>query len=243
MNATSESLAVFDCGLLESASKQAIDIKEVSNHIELKGGSTVELRDVLYVERTPRAALFEQCASKPVLGGSVDETTDSRAIEGMRENLTDEERAKIKKATSWSDKIIDNIANMNQYEILKSADLVEAEVGGRKCLIKEKVDLDYVDKDGISNRDRMSRGLAPLDKETGKPIELHHLGQKSDSPLVELTEEEHRTGECIDGKKNQSVMHDNTIKSEVHGEGNKWTQDRKLYWKERFEISTETNYG
>jgi hypothetical protein len=47
---------------------------------------------------------------------------------------------------------------------------------------------------------------------------LHHLGQKADSPLVELTAEEHRTGEYENGKKNQSLWHDNTLETEVHGE-------------------------
>lgn len=93
--------------------------------------------------------------------------------------------------------------------------------------------LDYTDEDGVSNRDRMARGLAPLDSKTGKPIELHHLGQKADSPLVELTEEEHRTGEYEDGKKNQSLWHDNTVETEVHGEGNNWDQERKAHWKAR----------
>ena len=97
--------------------------------------------------------------------------------------------------------------------------------------------MDYKDEDGISNGDRIARGLAPLDSKTGKPIELHHLGQKPDSPLVELTEEEHRTGEYEDGKKNQSLWHDNTIESEVHGEDSNWDQIRKAHWKIRAETS------
>ena len=145
----------------------------------------------------------------------------------------------IKEETGWSDEIIDNIKNMKQYEVLKNAGLVEVEINGRKCLIKENIDLDYTDEDGVSNRDRMARGLAPLDSKTGKPIELHHLGQKADSPLVELTEEEHRTGEYEDGKKNQSLWHDNTIETEVHGEGNNWDQERKEHWKARAEQSKE----
>ena len=126
---------------------------------------------------------------------------------------------------------------MKQYEILKNAGLIEVEINGRKCLIKENIDLDYTDEDGVSNRDRIARGLAPLDSKTAKPLELHHLGQKADSPLVELTEEEHRTGEYEDGKKNQSLWHDNTVETEVHGEGNNWDQERKAHWKARAEQS------
>ena len=160
-------------------------------------------------------------------------TAASEVKETQSEGLTDEEKQKIKKETGWSDEIIDNIKNLKQYEILKNAGLKEDEINGRKCLIKEDIDLDYMDEDDVSNRDRMERGLAPLDSKTGKPIELHHLGQKSDSPLVEFTEEEHRTGEYEDGKKNQSLWHDNTIETEVHGEGNNWDQERKIHWKAR----------
>lgn len=156
--------------------------------------------------------------------------------EAKSEVLTDEEKAKIKEEMGWVDEIIDNIQNIKQYEILKNAGLKEAEINGRKCLIKENIDLDYTDEDGISNRDRIARGLAPLDSKTGNPLELHHLGQKADSPLIELTEEEHRTGEYEDGKKNQSLWHDNTKETEVHGEGNSWDQERKVHWKARAEI-------
>ena len=147
--------------------------------------------------------------------------------------LTDEEKKKIKEEKGWSDEIIDNIKNMKQYEILKNANLKEVEINGRKCLIRTDIDLDYTDADGISNRERMKRGLAPLDSKTGKPIELHHLGQKKDSPLVELTEEEHRTGEYEEGKKNQSLWHDNSKETEVHGDGNDWNKERQEHWKAR----------
>ena len=141
----------------------------------------------------------------------------------------------IRKETGWASNIISNIDNMDQYSILKNADLIEVQINGKKCLIKNNIDWDFVDEDGISNRSRVSRGLAPLDSKTGKPIELHHLGQKADSPLVELTVEEHRTGYYKDGQKNQSLWHDNTIESEVHGEGNSWDQERKAHWKSRAE--------
>lgn len=86
--------------------------------------------------------------------------------------------------TSWPDEIIEKIKNMNQYEILKNAGLVEVDINGRKYLIRENIDLDYTDEDGISNRKRMAMGFAPLDSKIGKPIELRHLVQKADSPLV-----------------------------------------------------------
>lgn len=158
---------------------------------------------------------------------------EEQGVDEVQEGLTPEEKEKIKEETGWSDEIIDNIKNMDQYEKLKAADLVETEINGRKCLVKRNIDLDYKDEDGLTNRQRMERGLAPIDSETGKPLELHHLGQKADSPLVELTEEEHRTGDYKDGKKNQSLWHDNSKETEVHGEGSNWDSERKEYWKAR----------
>lgn len=209
--------------------------KEFSNNIENNRKKLIEPPDISYIEKTSRSALLEQCFAKAI------QTND--VVDTPSEGLTEEEKVKIKKETGWSDEIIENIENMKQYEILKNAGLIEVEINGRKCLIKENIDLDYTDKDGISNRDRIARGLAPLDSKTGKPLELHHLGQKVDSPLVELTEEEHRTGEYEDGKKNQSLWHDNTVETTVHGEGNTWDQERKAHWKARAERARSERNG
>mgnify|MGYP000122844118 CR=1 FL=1 len=211
------------------------EIKELSER-ENTEGMQVEPPDITYIERTSRGSLIEQYLLK-VSDVKIGETENiAETDEAKSEVLTDEEKAKIKEEMGWVDEIIDNIQNIKQYEILKNAGLKEAEINGRKCLIKENIDLDYTDEDGISNRDRIARGLAPLDSKTGNPLELHHLGQKADSPLIELTEEEHRTGEYEDGKKNQSLWHDNTKETEVHGEGNSWDQERKVHWKARAEI-------
>lgn len=223
--------------VLSDIGKELPEAKELPDNIENSEKPIVEPPDISYIERTSRSALMEQCSLRATEKTSADDATKSEASETKSEGLTEEEKAKIKEETGWSDEIIDNIKNMKQYEILKNAGLVEVEINGRKCLIKENIDLDYTDEDGVSNRDRIARGLAPLDSKTGKPIELHHLGQKADSPLVELTEEEHRTGEYEDGKKNQSLWHDNTVETEVHGEGNSWDQERKAHWKARAEQS------
>ena len=211
-----------------------LKLPEGDQRLELTkdGQATIEKPDIFFIERTTRLSLFEQNISAFEKNNSVkDNTTESDSNE--KKGLTDEEKAKIKEETGWSDEIIDNIQNMKQYEVLKNAGLKEVEINGRKCLIKENIDLDYADADGITNRERMARGLAPLDSKTGKPIELHHLGQKKDSPLVELTEEEHRTGDFEDGKKNQSLWHDNSVETDVHGEGNTWKEERKAHWEAR----------
>lgn len=207
--------------------------KEFTDDIENGKKMVIEKPDISYIERTSRSALLDQLSLEKTEKEGVNDVGKVEGAKIKTEGLNEDERTKIKEETGWSDGIIENIKNNEQYEILKNADLTEAEINGKDCLLKENIDLDYKDADGISNRDRIKRGLPPLDSKTGKPIELHHLGQKANSPLVELTVEEHRTGEYADGKKNQSLWHDNTVETEVHGEGNNWNQERKEHWRAR----------
>ncbi|MEG0009372.1 MAG: HNH/ENDO VII family nuclease [Aeromonas sp.] len=219
---------------LPQSSEESDFLEDIVNlSIEKSNNYSIEKPDIAFIECTSRAALLEQNSVNSIETNLNNNDGQSELDKTVTEGLTDEEKNKIKEETGWSDDIIDCIQNMKQYEILKNAGLIEVEINGRKCLIKENIELDYTDADGISNRDRLARGLAPLDSKTGKPIELHHLGQKADSPLVELTEEEHRTGEYEEGKKNQSLWHNNSLDTEVHGDGNTWTQERKAHWKER----------
>lgn len=218
-----------------------VHIQDFPASIENIDNHRVEKPDIAFIESTTRVALLEQNAIALVGVNGNDNRKISEIDELDKAGLSDEEKTRIKDETGWSDEIIENIQNLKQYEVLKNAGLIEADINGRKCLIKENIDLDYTDDDGISNRDRIARGLAPLDSKTGKPLELHHLGQKADSPLVELTVEEHRTGEYEDGKKNQSLWHDNKLETEVHGDGNAWTQERKDHWQARSEQCLEGN--
>ena len=59
-----------------------------------------------------------------------------------------------------------------------------------------------------TNRERVQQGLSPCNKD-GKVIELHHIGQHADSPLAELTQEEHR------GKENYHILHHKSGESEI----------------------------
>lgn len=223
---TERTAMIPDMGIIKEVSLQSLmeNNKEVFQNLK-------EVKSKAVMDEMRLKSSIENVENEIAEGG------EGSSIEKV--GLTEGEKEKIREEKGWSTEIIDGIQNMDQYEILKNANLVEAEINGKKCLIKENLDLDFPDPDneGITNRDRIALNLAPLDSETGKPIELHHLGQNADSPLVELTEEEHRTGEYIDGKKNQSLWHDNTRGTEVHGEGNSWNQERKAHWKARAENS------
>ena len=143
-----------------------------------------------------------------------------------RKELSDDEKQRIKEETGWSDEIIDAISSMEEYEIYKKADLEEKEINGKKCLVRKDIDLEQKDSMGRTNSERMEKGLPPLDK-NGRPIELHHIGQKPNSPLAELTTSEHR------GKGNDTVLHDKKKESEIDRE--KFAEERSEHWKNRIE--------
>ena len=58
------------------------------------------------------------------------------------------------------------------------------------------------------------------------PYELHHIGQNPDSPLAELTHEQHHKN----GNFKKLHTFDDT---KVHGDGNNWDDERASYWMER----------
>jgi len=135
---------------------------------------------------------------------------DSRETQSHKEltPISEKERERIKDENGWSDEIIDQIGSVEEYEIYRDAGLEEKDVNGKPCLAKSEIDFDQKDEFGRTNKERMEQGLPPLDKD-GKPIELHHIGQKSDASLAELGQGEHR------GKGNDGVLHDKTKETEI----------------------------
>lgn len=140
------------------------------------------------------------------------------------EGLTDAEKAKIKEETGWSDEIIDAIGSMEEYQIYKDAGLEEAEINGKKCLIRNDIDWEQKDQMGRTNKERIEQGHPPINKD-GNVIELHHIGQHNDSPLAELTVNEHR------GKGNDTILHDKSKTSEIDRQA--FTKERCDHWENR----------
>jgi len=122
--------------------------------------------------------------------------------------------------------VLDAIGSEAEAKIYEGANLEPAEVNGKDALIRTDIDYDQKDAMGTTNLDRMKSGRAPLDA-NGKPIELHHIGQKQDSPLAELTSAEHR------GSGNDNVLHNKQKESEINRED--FDKERKDYWKARAE--------
>lgn len=142
--------------------------------------------------------------------------------------LIEGEKKQIQKETGWSNEIIDNIKTKEEAKIYKIADLKETKVGDKTCLIRSDYSIDEVvdEMTGETNLDRMKKGKAPLDRD-GKPIELHHIGQRNDSPLAELTGKEHRSGG------NDTILHDKTKESEINR--TEFKKEKEEHWKARAE--------
>lgn len=129
----------------------------------------------------------------------------------------------------YSSAITSFISSPAEEQIYRNAGLVEGTVASRRVLKRTDIDINQKEPWGEhrTNLERMEIGWAPIDK-TNETIELHHIGQKPDSPLAELTYQEHR------GKGNSGVLH-KSHESEFYGENNRgeWSREQKQYWKER----------
>ncbi|MGL5621520.1 HNH/ENDO VII family nuclease [Cetobacterium sp.] len=121
-------------------------------------------------------------------------------------------------------KKIDEVSlSKEEKEIYENANLEKSEVNGRECYQRTDLNYDEIDSNGFTNKERMERGMAPL--KDGKPIELHHIGQKMDSPLAELTVQEHR------GQGNDTILHDKKIDSQI--DRREFKKEKENYWKAR----------
>lgn len=134
------------------------------------------------------------------------------------------ERKKINELSQYSQEINDCIGSVEELNVYIEAELTEVEIDGEKCLIRNDIDFEQKDSMGRTNTERIDQGLSPINKE-GKVIELHHIGQKADSPLAELTQQEHR------GKGNDTILHDKTKESEI--DRGKFASERNDYWEAR----------
>jgi hypothetical protein len=126
----------------------------------------------------------------------------------------------------WPQRVLDRIGSPGEAKIYKGAGLRGGELNGKEILMR-KIDPNLTDADGVSNMQRMARGRSPIDAK-GESIELHHIGQKNDSPLAELKTSEHR------GEGNDKVLHSDKRKlTEI--DRKEFNKERKDHWKARAE--------
>jgi hypothetical protein len=226
---------IIAAAVKESMSKAVEKVKETKNNLENMDFS--EAKEITEVQKKVAQEADIETAKNSSLSSviesnkekrEVQETKSSEADEGKegKEGLTDEQKEKLRELTGWSDEILDAIGSWEEAEIYMKAGLKEVEINGKKCLIRDDIDLDQEDEDGITNRERMERGRPPITKD-GEEVELHHIGQKQNSPLAELTMEQHR------GVGNDTILHDKTKETKI--DRNEFGKERHDHWKDRVE--------
>lgn len=129
---------------------------------------------------------------------------------------------KLKEQSIYSDNTTNYIRSNEEYNLYNDIGLKEKEVNGKTILQRSDIDPNLKDAFGKTNNERMIQGKAPIGND-GKAVELHHVGQKQDSPLAELTYTEH--------KQNSHILHDNDPSEVNHG--NIWAKEKSEIWKER----------
>ena len=155
------------------------------------------------------------------------------------ESLSPEKKEEIKEKTGWSDRIVDHIKSEEEASVYMDANLKENNGNLERTDIdwNAKVPQDRIDRmralygDEVAdkwasktNMDLIKEGKAPYGPD-GERVNLHHIGQKADSPLAELTNTEH--------KKNDGILHDKTKTSVIGREI--FRAERQKYWMSRYE--------
>lgn len=158
--------------------------------------------------------------------------TEAIALKGATANgLTMNEAAIIQKETKWPLDIVKAIHSYDEFIIYRNAGLQPIRLGSGKFAFAREIDWNLVDSKGRTNVQRVSEwGLAPID-EKGVSYDLHHIGQKADSPLAILTWDEHHS------KENYSVLH---YASEGKGVADDvWKQQKNEFWNGMLKIAKE----
>ena len=140
------------------------------------------------------------------------------------EGLSDREKKVLRESQGWYDELCNAISSFEEAEIYIKAGLKEVIINGKSCLIRQDIDLERRDEYGRTNRERMINGQPPL-TQSGETIELHHVGQKKDAPLAELTTQEHR------GQGNDAILHDKQKVSEI--DRAEFQKERESHWQNR----------
>lgn len=125
--------------------------------------------------------------SGAVMGGA----SEAIGLFGATANqLTMNQAAVIQRETGWPLDVIKNLHSMEEYDVYRRAGIVPVKLQGKWEFI-QNVDWDFVDEDGLTNLQRvLDYGNSPIGPD-GKPFELHHIGQRADSPLAILTHSQH----------------------------------------------------
>lgn len=140
----------------------------------------------------------------------------------MTNGLNINQVAQIQKESKYPLSVIKQLQSMEQYNILKESGIT-AKILNEKIALIRHINVDLVDDLGLTNLQRMKKGLAALDPD-GTAYQLHHLAQKNDATLAILTQAEHMKGG------NYKIWHLLNESSDVL-HGTDWQRQTRAFWK------------
>ena len=157
-----------------------------------------------------------------IIGAATGGVKVTRALKGaMLNGLTMNEAAAIQRESKWPLDAIKSLHSTKEYKIYKDANLVPTQLSDGTWTFLREINWNTIDSYGFTNAQRVAKGLAPIDP-TGKAYELHHIGQKADSPLAILTYAEHHSSS------NYKILHYAEEGKNVAGDV--WATQRKEFW-------------
>lgn len=145
------------------------------------------------------------------------------SLKGATTNgLTMNQAVMIQKDSKLPLELIKSFHSVEEYNVYKNSSLQLMKINGKNSLV-QKIDWDYVGdlEDGRTNAQRVLDGLAPLDK-SGKSYEIHHVGQKQDSPFAILTSEQH--------KSNYKIIHKNIGQTSSEIDRKVFSKEKRDFW-------------
>lgn len=156
------------------------------------------------------------------ISGGVGETIGLKkaSLNGLSMN----DAAKIQKESKLPLEIIKNFHSKEEADVIIKAGLNVKKVNGAKALVRE-IDWDLVDEKGTSNIQKVLKGNAPIGPD-GKPLHLHHIGQRTDTPLAILTQTEHQA--------NSKILHYADKGKDITDAA--WNEQRKKFWEELLKL-------
>ena len=159
------------------------------------GMETGDMEEALKAAALAGSEGYKWGAITGVISGGANESVKYakalKALKGVELNgLTTQQAAAIQMESGFPAEVIKQFHTMDEYNVFKNAKLKSALVNGKSALVRNDINLKYVDEYGRTNLERMKLGLSALD-DTGMPYELHHIGQNADGALAILTKKEH----------------------------------------------------
>ncbi|MBR3019038.1 MAG: hypothetical protein IKH57_18490 [Clostridia bacterium] len=112
-------------------------------------------------------------------------------LERLKKLNEEIEKERVTPKYHYGKKMTKYFSSAEEDEFYYAIGLKEQIVDKRSCLVQPMVTLGTKDSRGITNDERMRRGLPPIFDNISAPMQLHHVKQSYYGPFAELTSKQH----------------------------------------------------